>query len=267
MIDYSSGRHTLQAAVSPCPNDSYIFGPWILGMIGDIPGHRTRFIWEDVQTLNEQAASGAGDIIKVSAAQALKLESDWSILSSGGAFGLGHGPKLVVLKGVKSKPRTIAVPGMMTTAFTLLRASLVSDFQASPMPFDRIPEAVINREVDSGLLIHETALMHDRLGLEILLDLGAWWKDKSSGLPLPLGVIIIRKNLGNGLKCQAEAKIRQSLTMAAKCRKDIQPLIRNLARELDEKVINRHIQAYVNKFSHDMGETGKQALSLLRQMS
>jgi 1,4-dihydroxy-6-naphthoate synthase len=260
-------KETYRAAISPCPNDTYIFGAWVLGMAGDVVGLRTRFIWEDVQTLNEMAAAGKGDLIKVSAVHALKLENDWDILSCGGAFGLGHGPKLVVLKKAKTRLSRIAVPGMLTTACALLKDCLDFDFEPVPMPFDQIPSAVVDSQVDAGLLIHETALIADQLGLDIILDLGVWWEERSSGLPLPLGLIIIKKSLGQKLKLETEKIIQDSIAMAGQGKPGIRSLTKQLARELDDDVINRHIQAYVNEYSTNMGEQGIRALSLLKKIA
>ena len=258
---------TYLAAISPCPNDTFIFGAWVLGMAGDVLDLRTRFIWEDIQTLNEMAAAGTGDLVKVSAVQALKLEQDWDILSCGGAFGLGHGPKLVAVKKAKTKLSTIAVPGMLTTAFALLKDCLDFDFEPVPMPFDQIPSAVVGSQVDAGLLIHETALIADQLGLNIILDLGMWWEERSSGLPLPLGLIIIKKSLGQKLKLETEKIIQDSITMARQGKPGIRSFIKQLARELDDDVINRHIKAYVNEYSTNMGEQGIRALSLLKKIA
>lgn len=259
-----SAKKTLLAGVSPCPNDTYIFAAWVLGMIGDLAGLRTRFLWEDVQTLNERACRGMGDLVKVSAVQALKLEGEYDILQCGGALSTGPGPKLVVVKNAGHPPFRIAVPGMQTTAYALLRACADFKFEPVPMAFDEIPGAVVDRQVDGGLLIHETALIHEKMGLEVFLDLGAWWMSGSSGLPLPLGLIVIKKDLPLEIKLQAEFKIRQSLDSAEKNPRAVQPLIKAFARELDDTVIDQHIRAYVNAYSFDIGEQGSRALSLLK---
>lgn len=261
----ASGKETLLAAVSPCPNDTYIFAGWVLGMTGDLSKLRTRFIWEDVQTLNERASRGMGDLVKVSAVQALKLEAGYDILPCGGALSAGPGPKLVVVKNADNPPFRIAVPGMQTTAFALLRACADFEFEPVPMAFDKIPGAVVDGQVDGGLLIHETALIHEELGLEVFLDLGAWWKAGASGLPLPLGLIIIKKDLPPEIKLQAELKIRQSIDMAGKNSPAVYTLIKTFAQELDDAVIDQHIRAYVNAYSIDMGEQGNRALSLLKK--
>jgi 1,4-dihydroxy-6-naphthoate synthase len=262
-----SAQTTLSAAISPCPNDTFVFGAWVLGMVGDVEGFRTRFVWEDIQALNEMAASGMKDLVKVSAVQAMKLGPEWSILDCGGAFGLGSGPKLVVPRGSDRQPLTIAVPGMMTTAFALLKACVNFRFEPVPMLFDRIPAAVAARQVDAGLLIHETALIHKELGLDLFMDLGAWWDERSAGLPLPLGLIVIRKSLGSRTKKQVEDIIRRSISSAPGNRSGLMPFIRHLARELDEKVIDEHIRTYVNDLSVNTGEKGEESLLFLKKIS
>ncbi|MFW5731109.1 MAG: MqnA/MqnD/SBP family protein [Desulfonatronovibrionaceae bacterium] len=259
-------RKILRAGISPCPNDTYIFGAWILGRTGDIPGCRTRFVWEDVQTLNEAAAAGKAQLIKVSAVQGLMLEG-YTILGSGGAFGLGRGPKLVCRPGLKKTPHTIAVPGAMTTALALLRAAADFDFEAVPMSFDFIPEAVSLGLADAGLLIHETALIYQDLGFELFLDLGLWWDREAKGLPLPLGVILMDRTWGAQGAEAAEEIIRNSILTADQDREAVWPLIKSLARELDDRVIDAHIQAYVNRFSYDMGPEGRQALDFLQSIT
>lgn len=259
-------RKTLLAAVSPCPNDTYIFGPWVLGMVGDIPAMRTRFVWEDVQTLNEMAESGGADLIKVSAVQALKLD-DYEMLSCGGAFGLGEGPRLVARPGLNGTPGKIAVPGTLTTAYALLGAAVDFDFEPVPMFFHEIPDAISNGLADAGLLIHETALVYQELGFEMLLDLGQWWKVRSDDSPLPLGVIVIKKFPGRDLLRKAEDIIRKSITAAEKKHDSVRPMIKSLARELDDRVIDEHIRAYVNGYSYNMGDKGVKALSILKKIT
>ncbi len=251
------------AAISPCPNDTYVFGAWILGLVGDLPFARTRFVWEDVQTLNEMAAEGLVDMIKVSAVQGIVLE-DYKVLSCGGAFGLGQGPKLVVRSGWQKVPRTIAVPGMQTTAYALLKAAADFDFEPVPMLFHEIPQAVRQGTVCAGLLIHETALIYKSLGLEISLDIGDWWDRATECLPLPLGLIVVRKKSGSELVRHAEQMIRKSLDLVRLHPEQVMPLIRSLAREINDQVISEHINAYVNRYSYDMGDQGLRALEFLR---
>jgi 1,4-dihydroxy-6-naphthoate synthase len=259
--------NALTIAVSPCPNDSFIFGAWALGHVPSPAGRSCRFFWHDVQELNQGASADTWDLTKVSAAVALRLEDTHTILSCGGAFGLEHGPKLVVRKGWKKTPRTIAVPGLDTTAMLLLKNALGYDFTPVPMIFDSIVQAVRTGRVDAGLLIHETALIYDRHELELRLDLGAWWREYTHGLPLPLGCIVIRRALGETLRVAAEESIRTSILQARKHPDRIRPFTAALAQELDSAVLDQHIAAYVNDFSLDMGRDGLTALNRLLKIS
>lgn len=254
----------LSVAVSPCPNDTFIFGAWVLGLAPCPEGKDSRFLWHDVQELNHGALADAWDVTKVSAATALRLGETHAILSCGGAFGLEHGPKLVTRADWQGTPRVIAVPGLDTTATLLLRAALDDEFTPMPVIFDRIVDVVRAGQADAGLLIHETALVYDRYGLELRLDLGAWWREHTRGLPLPLGCIVARRSLGEELRAAIENSIRASILFARKQPQAVRPLIAALARELDSATLDQHIAAYVNNFSLDMGPGGRAALDMLQ---
>ena len=269
---------SLTIAISPCPNDSYIFGAWVLGLTEDIEGYRSRFFWHDVEALNEEAENQRFDVVKVSAVQALKLEASYHILKCGGAFGLEHGPKLVSLKEkirqahgrcLKGKFQRIGVPGLKTTAFLLLKSALKYEFEPVPMLFDQIVEAVLKQKVDAGLVIHETALVYEQYGLDLVLDLGKWWQARTGNLPLPLGLIIARKTLASAnqkLILSVQEKIESSIRFARSRTQSVWPFIKSLAQEMDDRVIEEHIDAYVNKYSLEMGEAGEQALLHLRRL-
>jgi 1,4-dihydroxy-6-naphthoate synthase len=124
---------TLSVAISPCPNDVIIFGAWMLGRVV-LPGHRGAFALEDVETLNEAALAGSYDVVKISAAVAAQVAGTYTVLPSGAAFGFGAGPKLVVKKGFTGRPDVVAVPGLRTTAATLLRAALAENRADLPLP-------------------------------------------------------------------------------------------------------------------------------------
>jgi 1,4-dihydroxy-6-naphthoate synthase len=261
-------------AISPCPNDVVIFGAWILGRVG-LPDTRAAFAFEDVETLNEAALAGAYDVVKVSAAMAAPLDSTYAVLPSGAAFGFGAGPKLVVDKDFSGRPRTVAVPGLRTTAATLLRAALAGDDPALPPPdaafvpvrYDAIVGAVRSGRAEAGLLIHETALAAADHGLRLVLDLGRWWEARLPGVPVPLGVILAKKSLGTERLAALGELLRQSLAAAAAEPSLVAPLARLLAREKNEAVIQAHIKAYVGDLSRDMGETGARALMHLRTLA
>ncbi|NCC24308.1 MAG: hypothetical protein EOM25_03765 [Deltaproteobacteria bacterium] len=255
----------LTAAISPCPNDTWIHASWIMGLV-EHPGlarDDLACLWSDIAELNDMAVQARAHVIKISAVQALRLGPDWTLLASGGAFGLGQGPRIVILPQGPENPKTMAVPGLSTTAFALARSALSHDFKPVPMRFDLVPGAVLDGRVDAGLLIHETALVHSRLGLELLVDLGQWWAQRSSGLPLPLGVCVAATGLGPSRIRSVDSLFAASLEFARRNPETVMPLVRALARELDDSTLKAHIDAYVNNLSLDMGPTGKHALELL----
>lgn len=256
--------NALTVALSPCPNDTFVFGAWVLGLIPPPAGLDSRFHWHDVQELNEGAVRGDWDVIKVSAATALRLRDRFAILPCGGAFGLEHGPKLVVRQDFRGTPRRIAVPGLDTTAMLVLNAALQGRFTPVPMIFHSIVEAVREGDVDAGLLIHETALVYDRYGLALHTDLGQWWRERTGGLPLPLGCILARGELGEDVRASVADCIRASILLARDRRDSVMPFIASLARELDAATLEQHIAAYVNDFSLDMGPAGQAALDTLQ---
>lgn len=263
-------------AISPCPNDVVIFGGWILGQVG-LPDARAAFAFEDVETLNEAALAGTYDVVKVSAAMAAPLAATYAVLPSGAAFGFGAGPKLVVPQGWSGRPKTVAVPGLRTTAATLLRAALgeahgrddlpVPEAAFLPVRYDEIVAAVRDGRAEAGLLIHETALAAADHGLRLVLDLGAWWQGRVPASPVPLGVILARKSLGEARIAAVGEVVRRSLLAARARPAAVAPLARLLAREKNEAVITAHIEAYVGELSLAMGETGKLALEALEKLA
>ena len=255
-----------RVAVSPCPNDTFIFAAWMLGLTVPDSGRPARFFWADVQDLNQQAAAGKRDVVKVSAVQGLALRQEYGILPCGGAFGLQAGPKVVKRPG-RHPVRRVGVPGLQTTAYALLRGAWGPDFEPIPLRYDRIPKAVQVGAVDAGLLIHESALVFARYGLECALDLGAWWTAHSGGLPLPLGVILVHHRLGEAAQEAIAAVIQASLRRARTTPEAVWPLVQALAQEMDQATLQAHINAYVNEFSLDhTSNGGDDALELLGQL-
>lgn len=267
----------LTVAVSPCPNDTTIFGAWMLGLAPDAPA--ADFVFLDVENLNEAARDGRFDVIKVSAAVGLAVTDTCRILPSGAAFGLGIGPKLAVPEGLSAsrRPDTVVVPGLLTTAARLLRAALADPAVAAvpgmpgpdaafvPARYDQVAATARDRGA-AALLIHETALAPERHGLRRILDLGRWWDDTTGGLPVPLGVIVGRKRLGDGTLRAVARTIAASLETALADPAAVAPLVSALAIEKDGGIVTAHIQAYVNDLSRDMGASGQKALETLAAM-
>jgi len=267
----------LTVAVSPCPNDTTIFGAWMLGLAPGAP--EADFVFLDVENLNEAALSGRFDVIKVSAAVGLSLGESCRILPSGAAFGLKIGPKLAVPVGhtADERPAAVVVPGLLTTAARLLRAALADPDVAAlpglpgpdaafiPVRYDRVAETAREQGL-AALLIHETALAPERHGLRRVFDLGRWWDKKTGGLPVPLGVIVGRTQLGPDVLALVAQTMRRSLEMALADPAAVLPLVAALAVEKDGGVVEAHIRAYVNELSRDMGGAGKKALEALAAM-
>ncbi|HYQ48222.1 MAG TPA: 1,4-dihydroxy-6-naphthoate synthase [Thermodesulfovibrionales bacterium] len=257
--------NTLTLGYSPCPNDTYIFYALVHGRI-DTEGLAFAEILEDVETLNQMARQAKLDITKVSFHAFARLRDTYCLLRSGGALGKGCGPLVIAREALDMKDlrgRTIAIPGDLTTAFLLLQVcdpELKNNVKV--MPFHRIIDAVKQGDAEAGLIIHESRFTYQREGLIQVIDLGAWW-EKETGLPIPLGCIIARRELGPVLVQKTDRLIRNSLTYAFDHRDETREYIKNHAQELDDSVIDQHIQLYVNDYSLDIGEDGVRAVQEL----
>ena len=255
----------LELAYSPCPNDTFIFTPWAEGHIADAPPVVERF--EDIDTLNQIALRGEPDIVKVSFHALGHLRDRYCLLRSGGALGRGCGP-LVVAKtafaAADLASKTVAIPGKLTTAALLVRlfAPALRDSQITVMPFDRIMPAVCEGRVDAGVIIHESRFTYHRHGLTQIVDLGEWW-EKETGHPIPLGGILMRRDLGDALIRRTEGVLTRSVDFAFANTDVVWPTVRRHAQEMDDEVIRQHIALYVNDFTRDYGVEGEAAIAHL----
>jgi 1,4-dihydroxy-6-naphthoate synthase len=200
----------------------------------------------------------------------LRLQDSHRFLRSGGAFGRGCGP-LVIVRDAQAEPQnlngaTVAIPGELTTAYLLLRlftdAMGCRPAQYIPMVFHEIMPAVAEGRADAGVIIHESRFTYQTLGLHRLVDLGAWWEE-TTGLPIPLGGIIAQKSLGVRVIEDMQELIRTSLAYTRTHPDEAMPFIRQHAQELADTVIQQHIELYVNDFSVDAGAEGAAALAEL----
>lgn len=259
---------TLALGYSPCPNDTFIFHALVHGLVGGDVGFEERL--EDVETLNYLALSGRLDITKVSFGVITEILDKYCLLRSGGALGRGCGPMVVARKPMEMddlKGARLAVPGMNTTAFLLLRLFDPSFGEhAVPMAFDQIMGAVRDEEVDAGLIIHEGRFTYSDYGLYEVMDLGRWWEE-TTGKPIPLGGIIARRELGAETISKVQSLIRQSLEYAFAHPEASKQYIRQHAQEMDEPVMREHIELYVNDFSLDLGREGEDAVQELFKMA
>lgn len=253
----------LTLGYSPCPNDTFIF--FALAEKKVEAPFDLDILLADVEVLNRRAKQGDLDISKVSANTVASILDKYRLLRSGGAMGRGCGPLVVAARPASLhdlRDATIATPGDMTTASLLLRLEGTHRGRRVPMQFDRIMPAVAAGEVDAGVIIHEGRWTYQAHGLHMVLDLGRWWEGQT-GLPLPLGAIVIRRGFGPEVAGMVEEKIRESLIFAQKHPDQVQPYIRRHAQEMAPEVIRLHIDAFVNEFTMDAGLEGERALRRL----
>jgi len=249
-------------AYSPCPNDTYIFAALTNGLLPAAP-HMT-VVLDDVEALNRAARSGLHQLTKVSYGAIPYLLDEYRILRAGGALGRGCGP-LVVAQTVRelgsfSDDAVFAIPGRMTTAYLLLRLALGREPKVKELRFDAIVDAVAAGEVDAGLIIHESRFTYTKAGLACVVDLGDWW-ESTTGNPIPLGAILVRRDIGDLDARAIDAAIRASLDFARTREPEIIDYVRAHAFEMDDAVMRAHIALYVNEYSDDVGGAGIAAVS------
>lgn len=253
----------LQLGISPCPNDTFIFSAIVEGRIAvpeDLGPLSTHFA--DVEELNGLAKQGRLDVTKLSAAVAADVLDEYVILNAGSAVGRGCGPLLAAPEAVSAhdlRDASIATPGFFTTANLLL--SLHGGFKGprKELVFDEIMPALARKEYAAGVIIHEGRFTYEARGLHLALDLGAWWEETTSS-PLPLGVIAAKRSLGEDALRRIDALIRAGLARAYASPDEGRAFIRSHAQEMDEAVLAKHIQTFVNEFSFDLGEEGRRAV-------
>jgi len=254
----------LSLAYSTCPNDTFIFYALAHGKI-EIADLVFDIRLNDVEHLNQAARKGIIDISKLSFAAVGHLMETYGLLRSGAALGRGCGPLIVARKNTdltRIKSEKIAVPGVWTTANLLLGLFTDSQPDVLPMTFDKIMPAVTSGECDFGVIIHEGRFTYQNYGLQCLVDLGQWWESEA-GKPIPLGGIVMRRDIPLEIICRVETAIRQSIEFARIRPSETDNYVKSHAKELSEDVIRQHISLYVNQFSIDIGPEGESAIETL----
>ena len=258
-------KQEITIAHSPDSDDAFMF----YGLAKErIPTHGFQFthILQDIQTLNERATRGELDITAISIHAYAYVCDQYALLPSGASMGDGYGPMLVARQRFPKEEIAklrIAVPGAMTSAFLALRLWL-GDFEYEVVPFNEIMEAVAEGKYDAGLLIHEGQLTHHELGLKTLVDLGVWWKGET-GLPLPLGVNVIRKDLGPERMAQLSRILHKSIAYGLEHRESGLDYALSFARGMERSLADKFVGMYVNDWTLDMGEAGKESIRLFLQ--
>ncbi len=250
---------------SPDPDDAFMFFGLAMGAI-KIRDFGVEHVLEDIQTLNEMAIANEIEITAISAHAFPAVQDDYWIMRCGASMGKGYGPIIVVLPdGPESLDalggQRVAIPGPLTTAYLVAQLYL-PDFEPIVYPFDQIPSAVADGQVDAGLVIHEGQITYSDQGLVKLGDLGALWLD-DTGLPLPLGLDVVSKNLGPELAGEIARGLSDSIGYAFDHEDDAVAYALDFGRGLDTEQARTFVKMYVNDYTRDMGDEGRSALRTL----
>ena len=255
----------IRLAHSPDPDDAFMFYGLATGTV-DSGGYQFEHILADIQTLNERALRGEYEMTAISLHAYPHLADKYQLTACGCSMGDNYGPRIVTREPMDVdalRGKTIAVPGLMTTAYLGLQLLLGKDtFTPQVVMFDEIPDAVANGSVDAGLLIHEGQLTFGQQGLHLVIDLGQWWM-KKTGLPLPLGGNVIRRDLGAETCGEVTAIMRRSIEYSLENRKEAVKYALQFGRGLDEQLADEFVGMYVNKWTLDYGPRGVEAVRLL----
>jgi 1,4-dihydroxy-6-naphthoate synthase len=252
--------HVVHLAHSPDSDDAFMFYALAEGKV-DTEGVRYVHELQDIETLNQRARRAELEVTAVSIHAYAYLTDAYALLPHGASMGDGYGPRLVArtpLRRADVRGRRIAIPGRLTTAYLAL-SLYEPDFVPVPTPFDQIEEAVVDGAVDLGLLIHEGQLTFGERGLHLVADMGEWWRGET-GLPLPLGGNVIRKDLGPELMAQVSRHLRQSIAYGLAHRRQALDHAMQYARGLERRKADTFVGMYVNDWTLDYGERGRQAV-------
>ena len=256
----------IRIAHSPDSDDAFMFYALTAGKIYT-DGLQIEHVLADIETLNREALKGTYEISAISFHAYPYVADKYLVLPSGGSVGEGYGPIVVSKQALNSlKGKRIGVPGKLTTAFLVLKL-YEPDFEEVVMPFDQILLAVQEGRVDAGLVIHEGQLSYVDKGLKKIVDLGQWWQEKT-GLPLPLGCNVVRKDLGTENIRKIERLMKESIRYALEHREEAIEFAREYARDIKEDMerTNRFVGMYVNHRTLDYGEDGRDAVRLLLKL-
>ena len=248
---------------SPDPDDAFMFWALAAGAI-DTRGFQFEHVLQDIQTLSEWALEGRLETTAMSLASYPLVQDRYAILPHGASMGSGYGPVVVgprVLSPDELRETEIVIPGELTTAFLTLRLCL-GEFPFRVLPFDRILDEVLEGRAEAGLLIHEGQLTYASLGLEKSIDLGEWWL-LETGLPLPLGINVARRDLGEETLHDLSEVLRESIRAGLENREEAMRYAMQFGRGLDERLADRFVGMYVNELTEDYGDEGRKAVQEL----
>lgn len=251
----------LTLGFSPCPNDTFIFDALVNQKI-ETGGITFQPVLEDIETLNKWSTEGKLDVTKLSFPAFFQNIDKYLSLPSGGALGNGVGPLLVAKKQIQKSEvdqSKIAIPGENTTANFLLSFAFPNARHRLPFLFSKIEDAVLNDQIDLGLLIHENRFTYQQRGLVKIMDLGEYWQQQT-GLPIPLACIAVKRSIEKNIQQQIGQLIKESVTYAFSKYPFITPYVKEYSQTMEEEIMRKHIDLYVNEFTIDQGERGKIAI-------
>jgi 1,4-dihydroxy-6-naphthoate synthase len=254
----------LKLGFSTCPNDTFIFDAMVHGRI-DTEGLEFDLILADVEELNKAAFEQEIDITKLSYHAYAYVAKNYLLLNSGSALGNNNGPLLISKHKIypdEVNDISIAIPGKYTTANLLLSIAYPHAKNKKEYLFSDIEEAVLSNETDAGLIIHENRFTYAERGLKKIIDLGEYWEKKTQ-MPIPLGGIVVNRKLPVDIQKKVNRILKRSLEYAYENPSAALPFIKQYAQEMDEEVMYKHINLYVNDYSLDLGEKGKKAINTL----
>jgi 1,4-dihydroxy-6-naphthoate synthase len=257
-------KRTIHVGHSPDSDDAFMFYALTHGKI-DTGGLHFVHQLQDIETLNQRALKGELEVSAVSIHAFAHLADKYALLASGSSMGDKYGPTIVTREPLtleQLRGRKIAVPGKLTTAYLTLQLCLGRDVPVEIIPFDQILPAVVEGRVDAGLLIHEGQLYYADRGLHKVVDLGQWWFEQT-GLPLPLGGNVVRKDLGEQRVTQIARMLKESIRYALDHRAEALEYALQYARDLDPALADRFVGMYVNDWTVDYGPVGRQAVRTL----
>lgn len=255
--------------ISPCPNDTFIFDALVNKKL-DTEGLEFDVVLEDVQTLNQWALEGKLDISKISYGVYPLVLHNYSLLNSGSALGNGVGPLLITNSTALENHNInanslVAIPGKNTTAHLLFALAYPHHTHKKFMLFNEIEDAVLNKMVDAGVIIHENRFTYQQKGLKKILDLGEYWEDKLK-VPIPLGGIVAHKKIDEKLVPKIDALIKKSIEYAFANYPQLPEYVKIHAQEMDETIMRKHIDLYVNNHTLNLSETGHQAIKKIIEL-
>jgi 1,4-dihydroxy-6-naphthoate synthase len=254
----------LTLGFSSCPNDTFIFDAMVHGRI-DTEGLEFDFFLTDVEELNRKAINSEVDITKISYHAYAYVAQNYLILDAGSALGHRNGPLLISKRIMDPSELTgerIAIPGKYTTANLLFSMAWPDAVNKTEYVFSSIEEALFKGEVDAGLIIHETRFTYYRRGLYKIADMGEYWENLT-GLPIPLGAIVIKKDIHEDIAMKVNRIVRRSLEYAYYDSFASYDFVSRNAKEMDSTIMNNHIKLYVNDYTIDLGKNGKEAIQVM----